>query len=93
MRATELSPDDPDASYNLGVCLTNLRESEEALTLFLKAVELRDDHADAYYQIGTIYIGQNRTEEAVENLEKFLELAPEHEKANIAQQLLEYLKK
>jgi len=93
MRATELSPDDPDAFYNLGVCLTNLRESEEALTLFLKAVELRDDYADAYYQIGTIYIGQNRAEEAVENLEKFLELAPEHEKANIAQQLLEYLKK
>lgn len=93
MRATELSPDDPDAFYNLGVCLTNIRESEEALTLFLKAVELRDDYADAYYQIGTIYIGQNRAEEAVENLEKFLELAPEHEKANIAQQLLEYLKK
>jgi len=93
MRATELSPDDPDAFYNLGVCLTNLGETEEALVSFLKAVELKDDHADAYYQIGTIYIGQNKVGEAVANLEKFLELAPEHEKANIAQQLLEYLKK
>jgi len=91
--ATELSPDDPDAFYNLGVCLTNLGESEGALASFLKSVELKDDYADAYYQIGTIYIGQNKLNEAVENLEKFLELSPEHEKANIAKQLLEYLKK
>jgi len=92
-KATELSPDDPDAFYNLGVCLTNLGESVEALNSFLKTVELREDYADAYYQIGTIYIGQNKVQEAIENLEKFLELAPEHEKANIAKQLLDYLKK
>jgi len=92
-KASELSPDDPDAFYNLGVCLTNLGQSEGALEAFLKSVELKDDYADAYYHVGTIYIGQNRVEDAVENLEKFLELAPEHEKANIAQQLLDYLKK
>lgn len=92
-KATELSPDDPDGFYNLGVCLTNLGESEGALTSFQKVVELKDDYADAFYQMGTIYIGQNRVKEAVESLERFLELAPEHEKADIAKQLLEYLKK
>jgi tetratricopeptide (TPR) repeat protein len=92
-KATELSPDDPDAFFNLGVCMTNLGESEGALESFLRTVELKDDYADAYYQIGTIYIGQNNVEEAKRNLERFLELAPEHEKANIAGQLLEYLKK
>jgi len=92
-RAIELSPDEPDAFYNLGVCLMNLGESVEALKAFLKAVEIKDDYVEAYYQIGTIYIGQNRTEEAVISLEKFLELAPEHEKASIAKQLLDYLKK
>jgi len=92
-KAVELSPDDPDAFYNLGVCLINTGESEAALDYFLKSVELKEDYADAYYQIGTIYIGQNRVKEAVANLEKFLELAPEHEKANLARQLLEYLKK
>lgn len=92
-RATELGPDEPDAFYNLGVCLTNLGESVEALNAFLKAVEIKEDYVEAYYQIGTIYIGQNRTEEAVISLEKFLELAPEHEKASIAKQLLDYLKK
>lgn len=93
LKATEISPDDPDAFYNLGVCLTNLGESEEALRLFLKTVELNKDYAEAYYQIGTLYISQNRVEEAVHNLEKFLELAPQHEKAPIAKQLLQYLKK
>ncbi|NIM59521.1 MAG: tetratricopeptide repeat protein [Candidatus Aminicenantes bacterium] len=92
-RAIEISSDEPGAFYNLGVCLMNLGESVEALSAFLNAVEIKEDYVEAYYQIGTIYIGQNRTEEAVMNLEKFLELAPEHEKAPIAKQLLDYLKK
>jgi tetratricopeptide (TPR) repeat protein len=93
LKATELSPDDPDAFYNLGVVSTNLGESDEALKAYLKTVELKEDYADAYYQIGTIYIGQNNPSEAIKSLEKFLELAPEHEKASIANQLLDYLKK
>ncbi len=93
LKATELDPDDPDAFYNLGVCLTNLGESDGAVDAFLRTIELKADYADAYYQIGTLYIGQNKVEEAVESLEKFLELAPEHEKASVARQLLDYLKK
>ena len=92
-KATELSPDDADAFYNLGVCSMNLGESEKALHALLKVVEIKKDYADAYYPIGTLYIGQNKTEEAVEYLEKFLELAPKHEKASLARQLIEYLKK
>jgi tetratricopeptide (TPR) repeat protein len=93
LKATELSPDDADALYNLGVVSTNLGQSEEALQAFLKAVEIKEDHPDALYQLGTIFIGQNNTEEAIKNLEKFLDIAPDHEKAAIAKQLLEYLKK
>jgi Flp pilus assembly protein TadD len=92
-KAAGLSPDDPDAQYNLGVCQVNLGESEAALPLFEKAVELRPDFADAYYQMATILIGQNKVPEAKAALEKFLALAPEHEKAGIARQLLEFLKK
>jgi len=43
--------------------------------------------------MGTILIGQNKAPEAKANLEKFLALAPDHEKAAIAKQLLEFLKK
>ncbi len=92
-KAAGLSPDDPDAQYNLGVCLVNLSESEAALPRFAKTVELNPDYADAYYQMGTILIGQNKVAEAKASLEKFLTLAPDHEKAGIAKQLLEYLKK
>jgi tetratricopeptide (TPR) repeat protein len=92
-KAAGLSPDDPDAQYNLGVCLVNLGESEAALPRFQKAVELKLDYADAYYQMGTILIGQNKAPEAIAALEKFLAVAPEHEKAGIAKQLLEFLKK
>jgi len=92
-KAAGLSPDDPDAQYNLGVCQVNLGESEAALPRFEKTVELKPDYADAYFQMATILISQNKVPEAKAALEKFLALAPEHEKAGIAKQLLEYLKK
>jgi len=83
----------PDAQYNLGVCLVNVGESEAALPRFRKAVEIKPDYAEAYYQMGTILVGQNKVAEACASLEKFLALAPDHEKAGIAKQLLEFLKK
>lgn len=92
-KAAGLSPDDPDAQYNLGVCLVNLSESEAALPRFEKAVALNSDYADAYYQMATILISQNKVPEAKACLEKFVALAPNHEKAGLAKQLLEYLKK
>ncbi len=92
-KAVDLSPDDPDARYNLGACLTNTGEQDAALENFRKTAELKADYADAYYQMGTIYIGRNMVPEAVQSLEKFLELAPAHEKAPLAKQLLQYLKK
>lgn len=92
-RAAELSPEDPDGQYNLGVCLVNLGESEAALARFEKAVALKPEYAEAHYQMGTILIGQNKTAEAIASLEKFLALEPESEKAGIARQLLDFLKK
>lgn len=92
-KAATLSPDDPDAQYNLGVCLVNTGESEAALTRFQKTVELKPDYADAFYQMATILISQNKVPEAKAALENFLALAPNHEKAGIARQLLDYLKK
>jgi len=92
-KASELSPGDPDAFYNLGACLTNFGDNEAALAAFRKCVELKADYADAYFQMGTINIGLNMKDEAIADLEKFLELAPGHEKALLAKQLLDYLKK
>jgi tetratricopeptide (TPR) repeat protein len=92
-KAVSLSPDNADARYNLGLCLSTTGEPEAALAQFQKTVELKPDYADAYYQIGTLMIGQNRVPEAIANLEKFLQLAPDHEKAPVAKQLLQYLKK
>ncbi len=92
-KAVDLSPDDPDAHFNLGACLTNTGENDAALEHFRRATELKPDYADAYYQMGTIYIGKNMVPEAVQSLDKFLALAPTHEKAPLAKQLLDYLKK
>lgn len=92
-KAVALSPDDPDAHYNLGVCLISTGDPEAALLHFRTAVELKPDYAEAYYQSGTILIGQNKAAEARAALEKFLEIAPAHERAGVARQLLEFLKR
>lgn len=92
-KAVAMDAEDPDVLYNLGLCEVSTGESEAALKSFLRCLELKPDYAEAYYQLGTLYIGQNKTREAVESLEKFLELAPGHEKAGVAKQLLDYLKK
>jgi tetratricopeptide (TPR) repeat protein len=92
-KAADLSPQDPDALYSLGACLSNLHETEAALAAFQKSIALKSDYADAYYQIGTLYINLNKKAEAIANLEKFLELAPAHEKAALAKEFVDYLKK
>jgi len=92
-KAVTLSPNDPDAHYNLAVCLLNSGQGEEAFNHFQKAVELKPDYAEAYFQLGSLCISQNKKEEAINYLQKFVELAPQHEKAALAKQLLEYLKK
>jgi tetratricopeptide (TPR) repeat protein len=92
-KAATLNPDDAEAHYNLGLCLGSTGEPEAALAQFRKTAELKPDFADAYYQIGTLLIGQNNVPEAIANLEKFLQIAPEHEKAGVARQLLQALKK
>jgi len=93
LKALEISAEEPDVFYNLGLCQVSTGESEAAIASFSKCIALKPDYAEAYYQLGTQYIGQNKIKEAVENLEKFLELAPGHEKAGVARQLLDYLKK
>jgi Flp pilus assembly protein TadD len=92
-KAVSLAPGDPEARYNLAICLSSTGQLEAALAQFQKAVELKPDFADAYYQEGTLYINQNKVPEAVACLEKFLALAPNHEKAGVAKQLLQALKK
>ena len=93
LKALEASADEPDVFYNLGLCQVSTGEPEAAIDSFSRCLNLKPDYADAYYQLGTAYIGQNKVKEAVENLEKFLALAPGHEKAGVAKQLLDYLKK
>ena len=92
-KAADLSPTDPDAFYNLGICVSKVDGHEAALAAYQKCIALKPDYAEAHYELGTIYIGQNKKAEAIASLEKFLSLAPEHEKAGLAKQLIEFLKK
>jgi tetratricopeptide (TPR) repeat protein len=91
--AVELSPEDPEAFYNLGVCLLNTGAIRKAEQAFVKVTELQPDYPLAHYRLGMVYVNQNKKDEAILHLEKFLELAPDDPNADLARQIISFLRK
>ena len=76
-RALELSPDDPDAWFNLGRVQLVLKQHEEALASFRKALKLRPDFSEACFNIGRLYYQQSRWGEARQYFEAALRAVPD----------------
>lgn len=83
---------DATTRLNMGIELYNQNDYDAALVEFDQAITDYPDQPDGYYYRGLIYLGQQNNAEATADLEKFLELGPDAEKAEEAQQFLEYLK-
>ena len=92
-RASDISPDDPEVFFNLGVGHLNLQNFTQALEAFQKTIDCNESFSEAYYQLGLLHINQNNFEKAMEALEKFIELAPDDPKVPTADNMLEFLRK
>lgn len=83
-------PNDVTAHYNLGVCLTNLKQWGEAIDAFARAVQLQPDAADASSRLGIAYAEAGRPELATVWLSKALRLEPtEQSYVNLVVNLLD----
>ena len=71
-------PDEPNATYLLGVVLHQATRHDQAVELLTRACEQRPEFADAFNNLGEALRGAKRAAEAVVALEKALALKPDH---------------
>jgi predicted O-linked N-acetylglucosamine transferase (SPINDLY family) len=71
-------PDEPNATYLLGVALHQAMRHDQAVEFLARACEQRPDFADAFNNLGEALRAAKRAAEAVVALEKALALKPDH---------------
>ncbi|MFM7346534.1 MAG: tetratricopeptide repeat protein [Tagaea sp.] len=71
-------PDEPNATYLLGVTLHQMGDAKAAIPLLERAVEQRPDFADAYNNLGEAVRAAKRHKDAIARYEHALTLTPGH---------------
>jgi tetratricopeptide (TPR) repeat protein len=75
--ATDSTPGNYIAEFNLGVALAENGRMDEAVTHYQKALEIKPNYAAAHNNIGIIQAGRGRFDEAMAHYRKALEVKPD----------------
>jgi len=92
-QSIENSPNDEILAYNVGEIFFSNQGLDEALKYFDLAVKIRPDWPDPYLKLGYVYLNKADMAKAIEKFEKFLTLEPEGERAALARNILNAIKK
>ena len=84
-KLTQLTPQDADVYYRLGVAQREEEKTAEAFSNFKFATELMPEHSKAFYSMASIFDAEGKTDKTIECLEKSLE---GNEKLEMAYNLL-----
>ena len=90
-KTVELSPQDFEAHYDLGITLQELGKFEEAEVSFRHAIELNPNFVEGHYYLGIVLRGLDRLDESEASYRKALSLKPDLSEAtlNIGQLFLD----
>ena len=72
--AITLKPDFWEASYNVGIARSDLKQHTEAISSFNKAIELNHNFASAYYNRGIVKSKLDRHQSAIADFDKAIRL-------------------
>ena len=75
-RALTLTPDFPEACFNLGNVLRELGRLEESEGMFIRAVSIDFEMAWAWYNLGDVQAELGKGDAAIESLRQALEVSP-----------------
>ena len=92
-QSIENSPKDEILAYNVGEIYFSNQALDDALHYFELASQIKPDWPDPYLKLGYVFLNKADNPKAVEKFEKFLTLEPEGERAALARNILNVIKK
>jgi tetratricopeptide (TPR) repeat protein len=92
-KSIENSPKDEVLAYNVGEIYFSNANMDEALKYFGLAAQITPEWPDPYLKLGYVYLNKGDNASAITQLEKFLTLEPEGERAGLARNILNAIKK
>ena len=92
-KSIDNSPNDEILAYNVGEICFSSQNLDDALKYFDLAAQIKPDWPDPYLKLGYVYLNKADTAKAIEKFEKFLTLEPEGERAALARNILNAIKK
>ena len=81
-RSVELSPQDAEAHYNLGITLSEVGRNDEAKTSYQKSIALKPDSAEAHFNLGNTLIELGELGGAESSYRQSIALKPEYAQAH-----------
>jgi len=92
-KSIESSPNDEILAYNVGEICFSSQNLDDALKYFDLSSQIKPDWPDPYLKLGYVYLNKADMAKAIEKFEKFLTLEPEGERAALARNILNAIKK
>jgi len=92
-KSVENSPKDEILAYNVGEIYFSNGNMDEALKYFGIAAQITPNWPDPYLKLAYVYLNKGDNPNAIAQLEKFLTLEPEGERAGLARNILNAIKK
>lgn len=77
-RALELTPDDEEVHFNLGLVYSRLGDLNAAAQQYREAIRLVPDYAEAHNNLGNVLTRQRRFAPAIEEFQTALKISPEN---------------
>jgi Flp pilus assembly protein TadD len=77
-RALELSPDDEEIHFNLGIAYSRLGELDAAAQQYREALKLVPDYTEAHNNLGNVLTRQRRFAQAIGEFEAALKVSPDN---------------
>jgi tetratricopeptide (TPR) repeat protein len=92
-QSVDNSPNDEILAYNVGEIYFKNQKFDDALRYFDVAAQIKPDWPDPYLKLGYCYLNKLDNANAIAKLEKFLSLEPEGERAALAKNIINAIKK
>ena len=80
-KSLQINLNQPDAHFNLGTALRNLKRLDEALASYDRAIALNPDYAEAYSNRGNALKDLKRPDEAITSYDRAIALNPDYAQA------------